>query len=300
MVRKTLRVVILCLVVTSIAMIALSYTGTYLPIGDSLAVGRLYLAAGLCGLAGLTYWGGAARLATIAALIAVLSGGPIISGFFAPQQDAGVYSLYQKNLLRRAWPRYGLRDEILKLDPEFVTLQEVSPHNLRFMSQLFTGYSGVLMCAYTAVGKVAVLTRLPVVAGSKHCGGLDGFAALQVELENGSRLWVVSVHLRWPFPFSQAEQAKRIAQYLESLDGPVLIGGDFNMVPWGASVRRIAHAAKADRLGPYAITFPDVIPFFPLPIDHVLVPNGSAGAFEIRPKHGSDHLGVLARFDLPD
>jgi len=37
--------------------------------------------------------------------------------------------------------------------------------------------------------------------------------------------------------------------------------------------------------------------FLKLPIDHVLTPRGT-GTVELRPRLGSDHYGVLVRFDL--
>jgi len=78
----------------------------------------------------------------------------------------------------------------------------------------------------------------------------------------------------------------------------MLIAGDFNMVPWGSSVRSIAKAAESERIGGYVTTFPAFGGLAPLAIDHVLIPKGGQGQIETRPLLGSDHLGLVARFSF--
>jgi endonuclease/exonuclease/phosphatase (EEP) superfamily protein YafD len=115
--------------------------------------------------------------------------------------------------------------------------------------------------------------------------------------DNGP-VWAVSIHLKWPFPYEQSEQSRVIAHHLQSLDGPVLIGGDFNMVPWGASVRLIGDAAGNVNFGTAENTHILGGRALPLSIDNLLFPKGTKGTVEPRPYMGSDHLGKLARFQL--
>ncbi|MCX8955709.1 hypothetical protein OU790_20025, partial [Ruegeria sp. NA] len=71
------------------------------------------------------------------------------------------------------------------------------------------------------------------------------------------------------FPYDQSTQSRIIAERIADLDGPVLIAGDFNMVPWGASVRRIAAAADNQSFGAVLNTHDLGRWHLPLPIDNL-------------------------------
>jgi endonuclease/exonuclease/phosphatase (EEP) superfamily protein YafD len=232
---------------------------------------------------------------------ATLAIGSVVPSFLASETTCAeaCMTLYQKNLLSKAWPRYELADDIIASGAEIVTLQEVSDHNLKFMAELFDHYTVAALCDFRPEQAVAVLTSLPVADGSHFCLPGTGLAGAKLLMPNGKPIWVVSVHLEWPFPFEQSRQSRMIAEKIADLDGPILIGGDFNMVPWGDSVERIMESASNDRLGSYWNTYRLGNIVAPLPIDNVLAPRGTTGSVELRPYIGSDHLGVLARFALP-
>ena len=277
----------------------LGYLGQWLALGDSFAVGRLQVSFVLLALSALLFAMHSRVLAFVLVAASLGAGGTVLWGFVQPQKSqAGTYQLYQKNLLGRAWPRYSLANEIVGLNPDFVTLQEVSDHNLRFMRKMFEFFPSQISCDFLANKSVAVLSRHPVVPGTAQCDDRDGLALMQVEVPDQGRVWLASVHLLWPFPYDQAQQVGKITERLKNLTGPVLLGGDFNMVPWGSSVSSIAQSARMKRVGPYRVTYPKYMPVFPFPIDHILLPAGANATIDVRPLLGSDHLGLLARFDL--
>jgi vancomycin resistance protein VanJ len=193
-------------------------------------------------------------------------------------------------------------DEILNIiessDADVVVLQEVSPKVATALSQLTALYPFQAahpiedVCAGSAV-----LSRFPIVqdkafplADGKH---LYQRSALDVE---GRRLNVLNVHLlppwlpgKWraghrfflPAGYDTTVQDQELVQLLadlDSMDGPVVVAGDFNMTDQSASYR-----ALASRLGDtfrevgwgFGFTFPDqevghlttVWPF--LRIDHI-------------------------------
>lgn len=282
--------------------VALGHTGAFWPPGDALAVGRIHASVVLALAGGLLLLARAWRrgiVATGAGLAATASLAWSYLQPAGPEPDGAVFRLYQKNLLAHAWPRRPLADEIVASGAEIVTLQELSAHNREFMGALFAAYPTQVSCPFAAVGDVAVLSLWPMVPGTARCGDLDGLALVRLVAPDGQEVWAASLHLLWPWPFGQAGQIERVLPRIMELDGPVILAGDFNMVPWGASVRRIAKAARAERTGPYRTTFAVFAPLAPLAIDHVLLPHGSTGMAETRPGHGSDHLGVLVRFALP-
>ncbi|WP_171097535.1 endonuclease/exonuclease/phosphatase family protein [Ruegeria sp. HKCCD7255] len=283
-----------------IALVLAGFTGRFLSVGDSLAIlrpqaGALLL---LCALAFVLLR--SIRLALVSALFSALAFGSILGDLRGPSGDCDdtCLTLYQKNLLQKAWPRYSLADDIIASDADIVALQEVSAHNREYMANMFAFFPNRVFCQFRPDQHVVVLTQLPVVEGTEFCTEGSGLAGVKVIAPDGQEIWAVSVHLDWPFPFEQFEQTKEAVETIAALDAPVLIAGDFNMVPWGASVRRIAEAAGNELFGTIENTHYLGGTFLPLSIDNVLLPEGTQGTIELRPYMGSDHLGKLARFKL--
>ena len=298
--RAIIRVLVLACMFVLIGLVLLGFTGSLFAPGDAVAVIRPQAGVLLIPLAAILWSMKARRAAIVSLTMAVLAIGSVGPSFLASGTDCPgeCLKLYQKNLLSKAWPRYSLADDIIASDAEIVTLQEVSEHNREYMANLFAHYPFAVTCKFRTAQDVAVLTSLPAVDGSGFCLAGAGMAGLQVLAPNGQLIWLVSVHLEWPFPFDQFRQSQIIAKKIADLDGLVLIAGDFNMVPWGGSVHRIKQAAGNRYLGAFRNTYRLGNWLLPLPIDTVLVPQGVTGTTELRPYMGSDHLGVLARISL--
>src|SRR5690606_27669395 len=87
---------------------------------------------------------------------------------------------------------------------------------------------------------VAILSRKPIVASQKHSlpGAAGGEAELRViglveiELEGGKKLYFASTHLDHLNDQNRLEQAKELINFLKPYqEHPIIMGGDFNMVP---------------------------------------------------------------------
>ncbi len=283
-----------------ISFIILGFVGSYFSPGDAAAVGRLQAAALLVPWAALLWSISALRAALFSLAIATGALASILPVLFASGNACTetCLTLYQKNLLSKAWPRRPLADDIILSGAEVVMLQEVSDHNRRYMGNLFDHYSTSVFCKFRPSQDVALLTSLQVVPGSEFCLEGAGLAGFQIRFPGGQPLWVLSLHLEWPFPFDQSKQAHRIAERIEDLDGPVLVAGDFNNAPWSGSVHLIMDAADCQHLGAFRNTFRRGGWLLPLSLDRVLVPKNWVGEVEMRPYFGSDHLGILARVGL--
>jgi len=283
----------------TMACLALGFTGRVWPLGDSLAVFRLPNVL-LLGVLILTLQ--KTRFFYLALGVAILSALSIAINYI-PQNidDKTVYRLYQKNMSFLVEDRSALKADVLAAETDFITLQEVTlpdgtQANLEFISNLKTHFPYQLTCPSARVGGVAILSRWPSTEG--HCFDFDGAGAMQVETPAG-RIWVVSVHLYWPYPFTQAYQIKRLTAHIDSLEGPKIIAGDFNSVPWSYSVKALKRASGTRVSRPVINSFE--LPHIPLtiPIDHVLLPIGAKAKTERRDKKGSDHYGLLVTFNLP-
>jgi endonuclease/exonuclease/phosphatase (EEP) superfamily protein YafD len=283
------------LLVLAILALASGYLGWLHPIGDSLSVGRAYAAGAVAFLALLSIRSGLMMAAFGSLLLALIVGIQVALSFYWPGPPGSIL-LYQKNMKFRNSDLAGLEADIRAVAPMALTLQEVSEANLTLLEALQDTLPHQHVCPFAAVGGTAVASRLVPVPGGKVCD--RGLAAMQV-VWPGSRgdvpVWIVSIHLHWPWPYGQAEQVTELRRALAKLDGPVLMAGDFNMVRWAHSVTAMAQSARAMPAGPSRGTFLGFGPALALPIDHAFAPNG--GRIRLRGAHGSDHLGFTAELE---
>ena len=210
-----------------------------------------------------------------------------------PSLQADV-TLYQKNMLFLPRDRDALVEDIVGSGADVVTLQEVSHANLPTLDRLRDVYPHQLVCNAHSVGAVAVLSRTALV--QETCAKAPGMAMTLTDVR-GVEVRVISVHLHWPYPFSQQRHARSLLGDISTdWDGATVIGGDFNMVASGRSLAWFEATTNTNRVGPLERTFD--LYGYPLGIDHVLA-TGGRGALDVRPQLGSDHYGLLAWIDLP-
>lgn len=284
-----------------VGLVVASYLGAVHGLGDSLAVVRPVSAALAVVLGGLLLGVRRRRGGLLAIAAGLFAGVPVIvSSLPAGDGDGGAYHVYQKNLSFRLADPAPLIADIAGEAPDFVTLQEVTTRTRAVMTGLVDVLPSQHLCPFAAVGGVAVLSRWPMIAGTAHCAEDDGLAAMQVATPDGP-VWIVSIHLHWPFPYRQAEQLARLMPALAALTGPIVIGGDFNMVPWSHTLHAVARVTASERAGSVTYSLPMAGGWITLPIDHVLVPRGKGATHARRlALLGSDHHGVLAGFALAD
>ena len=280
---------LIVLVMLGLAALLGGYGGALHPAGDSLAVFRPTLAIAVLLLALPLLIGGPRGFGLLAiALAGAALAEPAWLRLTAPPD--GEVTVYQKNLRHRSDDAPSVVWDVEAARPDAVFLQEVTETNEAVLDLLATRYPAQVRCPYLAIGDTAVLSRWPAIEGTARCA--DGAAILRVEAPGGP-LWLVSVHLRWPWPHRGPAQAEALAALLAELDGPMVIGGDLNMVPWAHAVRRLGEATGTRPVRPAPATF-RLAGVLPLPIDHVLT-TGRAGRAQQRRLLGSDHHGVLAR-----
>lgn len=262
-----------------------SFFGGLHPAGDSLAVFRLPIAAVFALWVIWLPWPAWLRW-----LVAVLCIGAMaqIAALKYLSHPAGPITIYQKNLLFENDQVAALARDIRAADPDIVTLQELTSRNAPLVRDLRQEYPYQASCALVEWARVAILSRWPVEG--EICLEKQGLVGIQIESPSGT-FWAFSLHAFWPWPHGQEGQFDDLLPVLADLGTAVVIAGDFNMVPWSRTLRKMAASTGTTRAGPL---FPTFFKWgVPLPIDHVYAPGG--GQATRRPLAGSDHSGVLAR-----
>ncbi|WP_371169727.1 endonuclease/exonuclease/phosphatase family protein [Aliiroseovarius sp. 2305UL8-7] len=285
------------LLILALIVLGAGYLGNQHPAGDSLAVFRPQIAVAVIFLAGLLWLALARRWALVGFVAAGAALGPIVWLYSTGNAEGRTeLSLYQKNMRFLVEDPGLLAHDVLARAPDFLTLQEVSGVNMAVFDPLEKTYKSRQFCPFATVGGVAVASRWPMVAGSSFCAEADGLAAMRVVTPQGP-VWVVSIHLHWPWPYSQPAHIARLLPILQGLEGPMVIGGDFNMVPWSTSFEMIEAVSGTERIGPPHVSLTKANGWMRVPIDHVLV-TGGQGRVQRLPRLGSDHYGLLARFAI--
>ncbi|MEJ6391701.1 endonuclease/exonuclease/phosphatase family protein [Gymnodinialimonas sp. 2305UL16-5] len=273
-----------------------SYLGGLHPAGDSLAVFRLWIAGGVLGLGVLLLALRLRRFGWGAILCAAIAAVPILAMGVEPQAAqaaAPSVAVYTKNTLGGRGDNAAILADIRASGADIVLLQELSATRGGFLAGLRATHPYQHECRFSDWSGMAVLSRWPLSA--PYCSPHRSFAAALVEAPGGT-FWAVSTHLVWPYPHGQAAVLDQAMPFLEQIEGRTVVAGDFNMVPWGHSVRRIARATGTDRIGALYETLS--VRGVPLSIDHVFT--DGTGTVVRRPRFGSDHYGLLARIHWED
>jgi endonuclease/exonuclease/phosphatase (EEP) superfamily protein YafD len=246
---------------------------------------------------------GLAAVVSVAGIAGIAPAFPVWGGAGA-DGDVPAITVVQLNLSFRNATPDAVADFIRGEQADIVTLQEVTGKTGRVIDILAEDYPIRVLCPAGRVGGQAVLSRLPKAPGvSAGCIEGEDMAWMRV-MAGGQPVSVASLHLHWPYPFGQERQIGRLERHLKDLPRPVLVAGDFNAAPWSHAVDRIEAATGTAVAGglrfSFDIGFHGWWPTVPMPIDHILLPDGLAPlGVTLGPGPGSDHRSVIARFAVP-
>ena len=132
----------------------------------------------------------------------------------------------------------------------------------------------------------------------------------RMKLKSGEPVEVICVHPQPPRPDKQQDSTQRdaelliVAKYVEHVDCPVIVMGDFNDVAWSHTTRlfqRVSGLLDPRRGRGFFNTFHADYPVLRYPLDHVFHSNHFRIVSIQRLSHiGSDHFPVYARLSLED
>jgi endonuclease/exonuclease/phosphatase (EEP) superfamily protein YafD len=141
---------------------------------------------------------------------------------------------------------------------------------------------------------VAVLTRTPGERVEELFGSRT--ASIRFSYQGFD---VFGTHMPMPLLGFQAATEREAALEVLSAqisDGPTIVVGDFNTVPWSSAFLDVEEEAELSRVGTGAkTTWLSPLLFLGLPIDHLLVSKDVEASAEVGPGIGSDHRPLIVR-----
>ena len=215
------------------------------------------------------------------------------------------YTLLHFNLLYNNPTPNRVLSLIGQLNPDVLALNEVSPEWREKLMLISATYRYQTNCS-PADGwpGVAIVSRRPFANGETPLCDDGGAMAIAPVDFGGQVIDVATLHLNWPWPYSQYADIDRLSPMIGKLGANAIVSGDLNAAPWSYAARRVADAGGLTPMpSPGATWLQKQLPtaLFPLglPIDNifdkgdVLVQSVQALGPE-----GSDHLPLLVTFSI--
>jgi endonuclease/exonuclease/phosphatase (EEP) superfamily protein YafD len=224
----------------------------------------------------------------------------------APAPDAPVIRLYSANVYYLNDGVAAMRRSIETADPDIVILIELGRGPMEQLDTLLAGYpyraGSMRMDETRGPSRSVIASRWPLTQIENRPDGLHSVTAVaQTPL---GEVHIIGVHLTRPWPFQyqwgQISQTMALGDIRRTLDGPVVIAGDFNSV----SNARIGRQMKDDLGMAPATGFPGTWPSdLPAPlgitIDQVWrSPDLTFVSRKVGQPNGSDHRPVVTEFTL--
>lgn len=195
-----------------------------------------------------------------------------------------------------------ITDYVNSENPDVLFLQEVSPDNEALLEAL-TAYPNQQRCRLNQFMSIITLSKTQALA--QDCLPESRLAWMELEHE-GQKFRAISTHLHWPWPFGQWFQIDALRNDIAgwNTDIPIILGGDFNAVPWSHAVRTVEDIIRSKVVPGFRLTLfkyvtPVEAPLF-MPIDQILLPKGATPvSAKVGPNLGSDHrpVSVSLTFD---
>ncbi len=251
-----------------------------------------------------------------------------------PRGEAPPIRIMSHNLFGLNYDMDRMARVIEREAPDIIALQEYfSEQQGPLHPRIVQDYPYFNLCAGRKHSYIALYSRTPFsVLEESQCAAdasqNDNPAARIVAAmtdEAGTPFTLIITHLNWPVqinPLFRDEMSladrlaamtarkqgewRELGALINSLEGPVVLAGDFNSTSWSYAMRRFTAEAGLTRYSRGLLTYPKLLyirgwretPAF-LPIDHIMG-NDAIVLHEIRAgaKTGSDHLPLFAEISI--
>ena len=189
----------------------------------------------------------------------------------------------------------AVAQEVLRNDPDVAILIEVGEEKRSGLDALKARYPYQTDCFAIPECYMAIVAKVPF-AGVESRASWEGPPLIKVSFggELGG-ITIVGVHtIRFPHQRAQFRQIEELIRFVDGIEGPLVVAGDFNSTPFSRMLNAFAERSRMSRL--------TVLPSWPawlqlpqLAIDHVFAGRGvrATEAPRIGKNAGSDHYPVI-------
>jgi endonuclease/exonuclease/phosphatase (EEP) superfamily protein YafD len=186
--------------------------------------------------------------------------------------------------------------EVLRDAPDVAILIEFGEHKRGALDKLKAAYPYQADCLAASECYMAIVAKAPFANVASRTGW-EGPPLMRATLgpESGN-VTVIGVHtIRFPHQRAQLRQIDALTRYLDDVEGPVIVAGDFNATPFSRLLNTFAERSRMARLTYYP-SWPAWLRLPQLAIDHVFVGRGirETETPRIGENAGSDHYPVIA------
>ncbi|MCF8460856.1 MAG: endonuclease/exonuclease/phosphatase family protein [Flavobacteriales bacterium] len=248
------------------------------------------------------------RLLAGAALLSVLASAALVAPHFAPfpTEEAPAFTIAQFNVYHHNPSLEIAIAELAACNADVFTIQELNATWTPLLDSIFELSHPYTISAPwdTCCYGIGIYSKFPITSYDVLDIENTPIIIAQV-LINELDVTVISLHTRPPFPNETEErnlQMRTVSEIAQSIKNPVIVLGDFNIVPWDAEYKAFLEKGNllAVRDG-FQATYPMHVGLPLIPIDHItfsknLVPT-SCQTVTIP---GSDHRGLMAGFVFKD
>jgi endonuclease/exonuclease/phosphatase (EEP) superfamily protein YafD len=191
--------------------------------------------------------------------------------------------------------------EITRLDADVMVLVEASDKTAAMLDQVKGTFPYRYICHESSVCHLAIISKVPL-GNLSFKAGWKGPPMIRATLGGEfAGITVVGVHTtRFPHSRAQLRQARALAEELRTIQGPLIVMGDFNATPFSRVTQTIAQGAGLTRLTSLP-TWPSWAILPQIAIDHVFA---SPGIRVLRGEaighpSGSDHFPISMVVAVP-
>lgn len=305
-VQHELRGMLTATSVVAAAVLLLASVDVNFPAQDIFQSLRFHLGVAALTLPLLLFAVGARWRAIGMLLIIVASlvqGGWIIQGQRASRaaatDPATRFQLFSFNVLANSEQGQNVAEYIEESGFDVVVLME-SPGIERALERLERTLPYRAGCENTATCDLTVLSRTPLTDVKVHLMGpfkRERFVTATT-MTGGRTVTVAALHLSKPYHDGAAvAELWQVSHILESIEGPLVVAGDFNAAPWSDSVARFIRRNSLATAPAYPATWPVRLGGLGIPIDSIYT-RGGLQIETIRATEenfGSNHRGLVAQ-----
>jgi endonuclease/exonuclease/phosphatase (EEP) superfamily protein YafD len=234
----------------------------------------------------------------------------------AAREGESVITMMTHNLFGKNYEMDKVSAAILGEDPDIIVFQEYFGEQASELHPLLVQhYPYFVRCRGGKRANLGLYSRIPFEQVEDGACPENAYSTARTahilatfKTPEGKLFSVMTTHMDWPIPVErQRGQLAALSDVVGSIEGPLVLAGDFNSTPWSYALRGFAQSAGLTRQTANLVTYPqrwyylrawrDTPPF--LPLDHVMTRGGIlvhdvyAGA-----PTASDHLPVVVRFSV--